>query len=203
MQTQYTAHGSCFAVLCWHSQRCIAPFYALSMVLTTPQVLYWSNFIAAFDAPMGTLRAEATLGGGRLAVGPVDAEATLSGAGPLGLVHIHAQICALHFIVFTNGRRGNFRCCSTITGTRLPANGDNRYRHHAQRHQQGHRVEFHVHASKLELNSTTKLVLRCFKTRFVWVIMFQLLREIVVGPRMICPKQHFGISATTGEVLFR
>lgn len=51
------------------------------------------TFVAALDAPMGTFRAEATFGGGRFAVGPVDAEAALPGAGPLRLVHIHTQIC--------------------------------------------------------------------------------------------------------------
>lgn len=51
------------------------------------------TFIAALDAPMGTFRAEATFGGGRLAVGPVDAKSTLPGAGPLRLVHIYTQIC--------------------------------------------------------------------------------------------------------------
>lgn len=154
LNRQHATVLALLAVVGWTSQaERVTVLHAFTLVLGTRQgKLRWRvNFIAAFDTPMGTLRAEAILGGGRLAVGPVDTEATLAGAGPLGLVHIHAQICALHFIIFPYSRRGDFRCCcAPITSRRhhlLTANGDNRDRHHAKRHrQQGHHVKFHVNA---------------------------------------------------------
>uniref|UniRef100_A0A8D8JEA9 (northern house mosquito) hypothetical protein n=1 Tax=Culex pipiens TaxID=7175 RepID=A0A8D8JEA9_CULPI len=100
MQIENATNRSCFAILCWHLKYRVAPVYALSEILPTSQIFCRSHFIAALDAPMGTFRAEATFGGGRLAVGPVDAKSTLPGAGPLRLVHIYTQICALHLIIF-------------------------------------------------------------------------------------------------------